>query len=141
MVGRTHRAYLSVVFGERLTCAKDLCFGRHLVGGGDEGLAVAFGLNPDSAVDSRASFVGVEDAQFTFADAVKDAVDHSAFFVVDVCVKAFDKTIVSELGRSECRGCRTSAGDAFRVQVRPVGEVEDRGVHGFFLLLVVAVIT
>ena len=31
--------------------------------------------------------------------------------------------------------------DAFRVEVRPVGEVEDRGVHGFFLLLVVAVIT
>lgn len=99
--GRTHRADLSVIFGERLTFAKDFRFGRHLVGRGHEGLAVAVGLDPDSAVDVRASLVGVEDAQFTFADAVEDAMDHSAFFIVDVGVKAFGKTIVPELGRSE----------------------------------------
>jgi len=137
---RARGADFPVIFRERLTGAKNLCFGRHLVGGGHEGLAVAFGFNPDSPVDSRAAFIGVEDVQFAFADAVEDAVNHCVFFVVDVSVEPFDETIVSELGRSErCCG-RASVVDAFRVEVRPVGEVEDRGIH-VFLLSVVADIT
>ncbi len=134
VVGRARGADFPVILWERLTGAKNLRFGRHLVGRGHEGLAVAFGLDPDSAVDARAAFVGVEDVQFAFADAVENAVDHCIFFVVDVSVETFDETIVSELCCPERCGGRASVADALRVEVRPVGEVEDRGIQVFLLL-------
>ena len=138
---RAGRADAPVVFRVRLPGTKDFRFRRHLVGGGHEGLALAVDLHPDSAVDAWASLVGVEGEQIALADAVEDAGDHGIKLEVDVGVEAFHDFVVVELGRPERDGGRAAVTDAFRVQVRPVGEVEDRGVHGLFLLLVVAVIT
>ena len=141
VVVRSIRADAPVVFGVWHPGTEDFRFSRHLVGGGQICFAFAFDLHPDSAIDARASLVGVEGLQVALADAVENTGDDAVELEVNVGVEAFHDFVVPELGCSERHGGRAAVADAFRVEVRPVGEVEDRGVHGFFLLMVVAVIT
>ena len=86
---RADRADAPVVFRIRLPGSEDFRFRRHLVCGGHEGLALAVDLNPDSAIDARASLVGVEGEQVALADAVEDAGDHGNELKIDVSVEAF----------------------------------------------------
>ena len=133
---RAGRADAPIIFRVRLPGTEDFRFRRHLVCGGHEGLALAVDLYPNSTVDARASLVGVEGEQVALTDAVEDAGDHGIELKVDVGVEPFDETIVPELCRPERCSSRASVMDAFRVEVRPVCEVEDRGIHVFLLWFV-----